>query len=244
MNASISPETSMTPDLGQIPPVRLVALCAENIGNHELWSEFLRRFSGRVKMFIRGTLRRSAGNSAAFPSSAQLSGATEADLLQSVILRLVDNNCSALKRFRGTTEQEVLAYFAVIARSVVRDFLRRQSALKRPQRLETIPEQGPQITDFPDRSSCGRHHPVEREILVRELVGLSKRAIDDNAAECSDRDRLIFKLYFYGDLSLSQISKCAGIGLSKTGVEKVLDRLEQKIRRSAMEPHPAEAEGR
>jgi DNA-directed RNA polymerase specialized sigma subunit len=57
--------------------------------------------------------------------------------------------------------------------------------------------------------------------------------IDHHSGEYSDRDRLIFQLYFYDGLSIAQIAKCEGIELSKTGIEKALDKLKGRVRRAA-----------
>jgi DNA-directed RNA polymerase specialized sigma subunit len=75
---------------------------------------------------------------------------------------------------------------------------------------------------------------VERSILARELDQLSFKAIQDNSSE-PERDRLIFQLYFYQDLSAAQIASCNGINISKTGVEKIIGRLKDKIRKAAGE---------
>jgi len=220
-------------DLPQLDSVRLAHLCAENPESHNLWSEFLRRFTGKIKLYIRGTLRRSAAESSISQDVAPISGATENDLFQNVILRLVDNGCAALKRFSGATEAELQVYFAVISRSVVRDFLRRQRATKRPQWFEAAASDEHQLAQSAVRLSDCRENPVEREILVRELEQLTFRMIDNHSGECSERDRLIFQLYFYEGLSIAQISNCEGIELSKTGVEKALERLKERVRCAA-----------
>ena len=220
-------------EISRLDSVRLVSLCADNLENHELWTEFLRRFTGRIKLFIRGSLRRSAGEGGNAQDSASFSCATENDLFQNVIVRLVDNGCGALKRFSGTSEAELQAYFAVVARSVVRDFLRRQRALKRPRWFDTSVTEEHQWEQALDRAGGCRQNPVERGILIRELEQLSLQMIDSHSGEFSDRDRLIFKLYFYEGLSIGQIASCEGIELSKTGVEKALNRLKDRVRCAA-----------
>jgi DNA-directed RNA polymerase specialized sigma subunit len=73
--------------------------------------------------------------------------------------------------------------------------------------------------------------PVEREILAHEVEQLSLQAIQDGSGE-PDRDRLIFQLYYFDGLSTGQIAACKGVGLSKTGVEKILNRLKNKVQRA------------
>jgi predicted DNA-binding protein YlxM (UPF0122 family) len=51
---------------------------------------------------------------------------------------------------------------------------------------------------------------------------------------------LIFQLYFDKDLSVEQISHCQGVNLSKAGVEKVINRLKERIR-NVVSPDASEA---
>jgi DNA-directed RNA polymerase specialized sigma24 family protein len=110
----------------RLRPVELFSRCAADRTDTAVWSEFLRRYVQKIRYFIRGTLRRTFGTESD-PGVFSVRGAVqENDLLQNVIVRLVENDCAAMKRFTGTTEDELLAYLAVIARSVVIDTLRRQ----------------------------------------------------------------------------------------------------------------------
>ena len=229
-NGGIMPVRSVL----ELEAVILFRLCAHDKTDFALWTELLRRFTPRIKTFIRGTLRQTAKDSATFSrSSLYAAGSHESDLFQNIILRLVENGCAAMKRFTGTTEDQLMAYLAVITRSVVRDSMRRDRALKRPTLVhkssdDSVPS--PLQID-PDR---GRESPAsEREVLFRELKELSKQAIRNKSEEFTARDRLIFELYFYQDLTTSQIACCQGVELSKTGVEKVLNRLKDRVRSAA-----------
>ncbi len=218
----------MATDPAQLESVELLFSCAENRDDTELWSEFLRRFAPKIKIFIRGTIRqegnRSCSGTAGLPDEVQGS-----DLFQNTIVRLIENDCAAIKRFSGDTESELLAYLAVITRSVVRDYLRWTRALKR------VPVSSTTTTDADNtaRFLQGPAAPgpaIERGILIRELNEISVDAIRNNSGPYSARDLMIFKLYFDRDLSIAQIAGCKGLKLSKTGVEKVLNRLKNRIR--------------
>jgi RNA polymerase sigma factor (sigma-70 family) len=217
--------------LRELDSAELVCLCAEDRDNSALWSEFLRRFTTKIKCFIRGTLRQSFNGN---PSSADLQvlpGAIqESDLFQNVIVRLVENDCAALKRFTGTTEADLLAYFAVIARSAVRDCLRRQRSLKRPRWQRPLNTEELKTLWSHNGNHASAQESMEREILAREVAQLGEEAIRNYSGEDSPRDRLLFELYFFHGLSTTQIAECQGIGLSKTGVEKALKRLKYRIR--------------
>src|SRR5262245_37466990 len=98
----------------------LITRCAEDTCDSIAWREFVRRFQPKIEQFVRGTLRQLG----ALENQAQ-------DLVQNTILRLVENNCVVLRRFSGSTDDEIHKYLAVISRSVVRDSLRRLRATKR-----------------------------------------------------------------------------------------------------------------
>ncbi len=229
-----APMTSLVSDvldLREMDSVELAHLCAARQQDSELWTEFLRRFTPKIKIFIRSTLRqRGNAGSAACADSNQ-----ESDLFQNTVLRLVQNDCAALKRFTGTTESELLIYFAVIARSTVRDSVRRQSAKRR---FHWFASPTVSSDDYEFIREPGIENSVEREILAREIEQLSFKTISSSILPV--RDKLIFQLYFYEGLSAAQIAACNGIGLSKTGIEKIINRLKEKVRRAAS-VHPIEA---
>jgi len=227
--------------LANIDSVSLAALCASRQEDSELWAEFLRRFTPKIKAFIRAKLRHPMVPSGGFSDSGGSNDTGhEADLLQNTILRLVQNDCAALKRFSGTSEQELLVYLAVIARSVVRDFGRRQSARRRFHWSAQVAPAYGETGEIPEYiREVAVQDPMEREILAHEVERLSLQAIQDNSGE-PVRDKLIFQLYFFDGLSTGQIASCKGVGLSKTGVEKILNRIKDRVR-SAASVHSIEA---
>ena len=214
-----------------IDPVKLFSRCASDREDSESWSEFLRRYGAKIKYFIRGTLRQDLG-SGTDPDTSVM-GIQESDLFQSAILRLVDRDCAVMKKFSGTTEDELLAYLAVITRSVVRDELRRRKASKRQGDLDERERSAEGLADH-----LGFDH-----VLLSEIHSLSRRAIASSSPETFSRDRLVFELHFQKGLSPQQIADCKGINLTKGGVEKVLNRVLDRVRvlasdekREAMQP--------
>jgi RNA polymerase sigma factor (sigma-70 family) len=220
-------------DAGAMGAVELFARCAQDTNDSALWPELMRRYASRIKGFIRGTLRQSLPAD----SSLTLGGIHESDLFQSTVVRLVEDGCALMKRFSGSSESELLVYLAVITRSVVRDCLRRHRAQKRPLSESQLAFSSANRKASSDSNSTGSGCALERELLVREVRRLSLRAIETRAGEFSRRDKLIFELYFSHGLSPSQIARCEGIGLSKPGVEKALQRLKELVR-SAVDNNP------
>jgi RNA polymerase sigma factor (sigma-70 family) len=220
-------------DLRQIDPIELFQLCASNRENGDAWAELLRRYMTKLKYFVHGALRQVFGHSTCHDESASTNGLQESDLLQNVIVRLVENNCAAMKRFSGTSENDLLAYLAVICRSSVLDTLRHNNAQKRKpaatESEETV------IASIGSLRSAN-HMGFEREILAHELVSLSLQTIQAHSRsdDVSNRDRLVFKLHFFDGLSYSQIARCRGVNLSKAGVEKLLKRLVGQVQTLAL----------
>jgi len=215
--SSKSPES----DWSRINTIELFQFCAADRENSVAWSEFLRRYTPRLKQFIRGTLRQVSRYSACGPDSMTSGGIQENDFLQNTIVRLVENDCAAMKRFSGNSEDELLAYLAVICRSCVLDASRRDNALKR--RATTGNELSANLAQLMG------HKNLEREILARELVSLTE-TIMQSPGHVPNRDRLVFELHFLDGLSLGQIAQCKGVNLSKAGVEKLIKRIIGRVR--------------
>jgi RNA polymerase sigma factor (sigma-70 family) len=216
----------------------LVAACARNRDDSPMWTEFLRRYGGKIKLFIRGTLRTAGEGSR---SDGPLPGGPEEkDLFQSTILKLVENDCAALKRFTGLTEDEWLAYLAVITRSVVRDALRRRNRYKRMGNPNAVPIMVSEAATPEFRPDRPERLKMERELLASEVRSLCEQQIQSEWPESCARNLLIFRLYFDHDLTTRQIAACRGVNLSKTGVEKVINRLKERVR-TALSPDTTEA---
>lgn len=217
----------------------LISACALDRANAALWSEFLRRYGPKVIQFVRATLYLTLGTASPAHAAAELGGMQENDLFQSTIVRLVQNDCAAMRRFSGTTEYEWLAYLAIVTRSIIRDSLRRQRALKRPGRAEAMASPLDSLGPSPIRDHAD-HLAVERKLLAQELRSVCERAIRNLGGESSSRDLVIFRLHFEDGVSAHQIAQCKGVNLSKAGVEKVINRLKDRIR-SAVSANASEA---
>jgi RNA polymerase sigma factor (sigma-70 family) len=207
-------------DVRLLDPIQLFQVCAADRENSDAWCEFLRRYGTKLKYFIQGTLRQTFGYSA--NQHETNGGIQDSDLFQNAIMRLVENNCAAMKRFSGTSENELLAYLAVICRSSVLDTLRRSNALKR---RHTAPEGDESVLASAASRRFTDTLDFERAILLGEIVSITQSTIQSHSGDVSSRDRLVFKLHFFAGLSYSQIARCKGINLSKAGVEKLLKRL-------------------
>lgn len=213
----------------QLGWAELVSACTRDMDDSALWREFLCRYGSKIKQFIRGTWRLSIRETNRF-MDARLGGVQENDLFQSTIVRLVEQDCAAMKRFSGKTEDAWLAYLAVITRSVVRDWTRQQRRLKRPGGAKVVAMPLRRARRLALRQEGTEHLAIERALLAHEIRDLCRQTIHSFDAEFSSRNMLIFRLYFDHDLSANQIAQCRGVNLSKAGVEKVINRLKERIR--------------
>ena len=223
------PENSPgTPHPEGINPIELFSKCTQNTDNIELWTEFLRRYTPQIKTFIRRCLIPAWGADSRVSPGEILQ---ESDLCQNVIVRLVKNDCATMKQFSGEREGDLLAFLAVITRSVVKDYQRSQWALKRAS--DRADMQHLLTTQLPTLGSrkFSDVQAIERRLLERKGVEPGMRTLKFLPGPYLTRDRLIFQLYFHHNLSTEQITQCKGINLSKAGVEKVLNRLKERIRK-------------
>ena len=208
--------------------VSLFHLCAADRENAEAWSEFMRRYAGRIKYFISGTLRQYWGTDR--PDLTESGGVQESDLFQNTIVRMVENDCAAMKKFSGDSEDDLLAYLAVVARSAALDSFRRNRACKRRPAAAEIREHSPAPAVFPGSAAAPE---CDRHILAGELLSFARQTIRSHSGCASGRDQLVFDLHFFDGLSCSQIARCKGIKLSKAGVEKLLRRLVSRVQNLA-----------
>lgn len=207
----------------------LVAACANNTGNSDLWEELLRRHGPRLSRFIRSAWNLWLSGSSRGAEEV-FGGEDQGDLFQAAVLLLIENDCAVMKRFSGSTEDEWLAYLAKIACSVVRDSARRQRRSKRFGRRSSLLTSSYPLGLHGQDRNCSGCRDVERRILALEVIAICERIIGNLSGHNSARDRLIFRLYFVHDLSINQIAECRGLTLSSSGVRDVINRMKLRVR--------------
>lgn len=205
--------------------VELLGVCLSDAERAASWSELAGRILPRLRKFIRGTLcsvaKRPANSLSVLPGGLQ-----EADLLQNVLVRLLENDRLLLRRFTGHTEEDLLNYLAIISRSTVLDNIRRQLATKRATG-QFLQRKRPRFEGFdPGSEQASGRASADLTILAREITEIAKAVL----AGSSVRDKVIFQLHYFENLSTEQIAKCQGIALSHSGVKRVLRQLKNRIR--------------
>jgi len=140
------------------------------------------------------------------------------DLIQDTYLRI--HTSRVLQTFRSGEPKAIYGLLQAVTYSVVQDYFRNQGAQKRGGKVQTIPIDA----DLQGADSSGAD-AIERNALIAEI----KEILHDVAP--SPRDRRIFWLYYRHGLSTKAIARLASIGLSQKGVESVIQRLKEEVRR-------------
>jgi RNA polymerase sigma-70 factor (ECF subfamily) len=142
------------------------------------------------------------------------------DLEQDVWTRVVARDGEVLRRLRGKDEASVRAFLGTVALNVARDARRRAAARPDAGRSDSSALEG--LLDDPEGDPELRAADRERQ----------EQALEAARAEVQDeRDLLIFQLHYRGGASAAEIAAVPGVGLTAKGVETVLYRLTQRVRR-------------
>lgn len=140
------------------------------------------------------------------------------DLEQEVWTRVLQRE--AIRRLQGRDEAAIKGFLCTVALNVARDARRRAGV--RPILGSSSWGTGDGVLDDPDGDPELRAADRERQ----------RMALDAAREEVRDeRDFLIFQLYYRNGASASEIAAVPGVGLSAKGVETVIHRLTQRVRR-------------
>ncbi len=161
------------------------------------------------------------------------------DLVQDIYVRLVDNNCKALKAYEGTSDPAFYKYLSVIARNSVRNYMMREGAQKRPhidRSLDHSREQYQQTGSIRHANilKAPNTEPLSVDQLMEEI-----HAIIHKVSSAKDRKRniIIFQLYFHEGFSPAEIADVQGMKISAKTVSNIITMLKKAIRRELLNGH-------
>jgi DNA-directed RNA polymerase specialized sigma24 family protein len=143
------------------------------------------------------------------------------DLEQELYVRLLANDCEALRGLREQDASSIRAFLCVTALNLARDQRRRQGVRR--------------IIVSGDLTDMVGEHPSHDEPLDQtyERTERLQMVLDEVAKQLkgskADRDLLIFRAHFSDGLSASEIAGM-GVELTPKGVETVLFRLIGRVR--------------
>jgi hypothetical protein len=200
------------------------------------WGAVVRRYDHRLQSRVRRVLCRMGLR--AFPELVE-------EVMQEVYCRLLEAGASRLRRCRGGTEAELIAFMGIIAERVVLDHLRLATALKRtaeaPIRLgrmgrnarrtvERVTDPGP----TPEEVAVRR----ERQRLLldqcRQLRGLGP----------GRRNAWVMRMAVLEGYSSHEISAAAGGRITPRNIDNLVHRIRRRLAGAGLEvprrtPRPA-----
>lgn len=215
----------------ELTNTELIKLCAHNTRSRELWDEFCARFDERIWLCVYRECRdkKITSNKNEFKLIVQ-------DLVQDVYEKLVAKNCKALLEFQGASENSIYAYLGMIAKNVVRNYLIQKSAKKRPQIAESLDEM---LTSAPERLEkdrlkfidIGNQDDFSFEILREEIEMILDRLLKGADGE---RNKIIFKLFLYEDLSPEEIAAQLAFPLSEKRIRNIITNIKKMLRQELL----------
>jgi len=147
------------------------------------------------------------------------------DLVQEVYLKLSANGANVLRGFISRHVNSVFGYVQIIAFSVARDYFKRKA--NKP----AIDDNG---IDASNQSDDGASESaVEWTLLLSDVEKVLEELI--LWKKCTERDRLIFWLYYRQGLSAKNIAALPAFELEVKGVEAVIYRVSKLVRKAFKE---------
>ena len=148
------------------------------------------------------------------------------DLAQEVYIRLFENNGQLLRSFRGESPFSTLAFLARVCMNVSGDRHRHDHAQRRSADIISIDDARGER-----ESSLAQSNPASstRWADVERLI-----ASDPDSSHPA-RNVLICKLHYLDQLSAEEIAQYPGFGLTANGVEAVIRRTREYLKRRASE---------
>jgi RNA polymerase sigma-70 factor (ECF subfamily) len=174
----------------------------------EAWEEFVRRF----QPLIAGVVARTAMR------WTDVSPGLVDDLVQETYLKLCTDEFRRLRDFESRFEDAIYGFLKAVAYNVTMDYFKVRHATKRGSQLLS---KGDFDTTL---QTVSKENPMEDQILLREIEDLVNRITE------TDRDKLVFLLYYRQGFTAKAIAEMPGIDLGEKGVESCILRLTRQLR--------------
>jgi RNA polymerase sigma-70 factor (ECF subfamily) len=173
-----------------------------NMDDAQAWDKLVDRFRPLIVATVVRTMRRYGFDSAGLRD----------DLVQDVYLKFCANQAKVLREFQPRYPGAVFGYVSVIAANVVHDHFKSKGGKH--------PEPCPLPADLAVPSE------TEWRLLILDIENVFERE------HTSARDRQIFWLYYRQGMSAKQIAAISSLKLTTKGVEAVIVRLKDLIRKA------------
>jgi len=200
---------------------------SKDLKNEQHWVEFCRRFDKSIHIVVTRECKAN-GLKENHPQFNDLIR----DLVQDVYSQLLDKDCNALQKFIGASEKSIYTYLGIISRNVVSNQLNRLNILKKIKSetsldaIITIKESTEvKIQDF---IQSPQFDPERELILIDEV----DKFLDDYLqSKDKNRDKIIFKLYFYEGYSPKEIFAYFDFNLSLKSIRNLISKIHSEMRK-------------
>ena len=234
----------MLMDYSKLPNKALIHLCGHACKDRGAWAEFYTRFNDRIRLAV----YRECKNKIHRNRGSQFSQVVQ-DIVQDVYVKLVSNEAKALKDFKGTNENSIYLYLGVIAKNAVRNHVVQANAQKRPSIEKSLDE--PLYPDSTQNQLVlhDRLHPIysniDEEIMFKdlheEIIEVIEKAYSKKDRE---RNKIIFKLYFYEGFSAENIATQFGYHLSVKRVSNLISDIKNLLQEKLIDRIPDNKNGK
>lgn len=207
----------------------LVKRCANSLNNNSAWLEFFSRYKQCIYYTIIHECQKNEVKKYCFQFEE-----TVKDLVQDVYLKILENDCKALKQFRGESENSVYSYLKMIAKNVVKNYITKMQAQKRPQ-VEISLDTPIMLTDenepiyYKDRkksTSFDTEQEFRLTILKEEIEYRLAKLLTGRKKK---RNKLICQLHIYNGFSANEIALFFNFGISTKHIANIISNSRQKL---------------
>ncbi len=212
----------------------LVNLCCQESQNRNAWIEFCSRYDEHIwSVVFRECKEKNIFEN--FSLSKQVVG----DLVQEVYVRLIDKEKKALKNFQGAYKNSIYLYLGTIAKNVVRNYLVKMSAQKRPtinsslDDIVVVSDEGGKISVV-DLVESKQNH-VEDKLNLENLEEEIEKILDNSlSGRTKRRNKIIFKLHFYDGLTAEEIIAQFNYKISESRVVNLISEIKILLRKELL----------
>jgi RNA polymerase sigma factor (sigma-70 family) len=197
----------------------LLRECGQKLTDRKLWEIFQERFQRPIFLYVLRALR--------YHSKHQDVDQLVADLAQEVYVKMVQNEGSLLRNFRGDSDISVMGFFARVCAGVVTDYFRRELGKQRSRdNVVSIEE----VREMVEGRKTTDRDELDFESVI-SVIDIERVIARDSDVKNAQRNALIFQLHYKDGLTAKEIAGFPVFDLNTSGVEAVLVRLRKRIRR-------------
>ncbi len=205
----------------------LIKLCANYPPDERAWREFIRRFEEHIKFYALRELR----NKISDREQKQLPEIVQ-DRVSEVYTKLVDKQHKALKNFIGLHDNAFYVYLATITRNIVINWVVREKKTQSRPNIEKSLDSDERADGSNLRLLIGHVGPeIEVEINIDHLKYKIEVILDSYLrGKQRDRNKLIFKLHFYEELTPDEILHALPRAMTLKTVQNIIANLKKIVR--------------